>query len=357
MYKNSDLYCSYYTTCYWKADSKKSKIRIYDTSFRKDKELKKQKSICYLVLTYNNYVDTIQTVEGILQQSEIQYIDIVIIDNNSEYIYKSNVSKFAKEHEIKYIYRDVNDGYTGGNNFGWKQLRDKYKYIIIVNNDIIFYSKTLTHTIVKLFELNKNIGIIGPPVYYGSGEIIQSSRVLKIIFNRGINHHQFIRTPEYIECDSVIGCCLAINTEAVKFDDLFDESFFMYGEELDLCLRVWRTGHSVVHLTDNHEKIYHKGGNNPFSEGNNIWKYYLTERNLVLCARNLRGTTKLKFLFVLWVSHIYRLVFGKLDRKQQEIIRLGFYRGLRFLIKNNDKKKIQEDALIFIGGDNGKKSL
>lgn len=301
------------------------------------------------MLTYNDYTNTVETLNGLMKQTKSEITDIYIIDNASEEQYREKVSSYAKKNKIQYIYRNINDGYTGGNNYAWNMLKDRYEYIIIVNNDILIYSSALTSTILDVFHSDNRIGIVGPLVKYGEGETVKTNRVLKAVFSKRINCHRFKSTTNYEECESVIGCFLAIKTKNVSFGKLFDESFFMYGEELDLCFRVWNSGYKVVHLKKSTEEIYHKGGNNPYTGSiKDLWKYYLVERNLILCSRNLYGITRIKYLGVLLISYIYRCYFGKLGYLQRKAVKDGFRKGFYLINNKVENTEILDDATSYL---------
>src|ERR1019366_8124778 len=58
--------------------------------------------------------------------------------------------------------------------------------------------------------------------------------------------------------DVLVGCFWMIRREALEDVGLLDEDFFMYGEDLDWCLRCWKTGWKVVFFPGG-EAIHHRG--------------------------------------------------------------------------------------------------
>lgn len=299
--------------------------------------------ICYLVLAYNNIDDTIETLEGIAQQ-QYDNVDVFIVDNKSNEVYARPLQEYARKYHITYIYRDINDGYAGGNNYGWNCLKGKYDYVFVVNNDILFNDRELTSKIMHIFEKNTDIAIVGPTILYDDNKQIDDSRLHKLFFYNLCTEHIYKKTENFTEMPSVVGCFLAIRVSAINTDKLFDDSFFMYGEELDLCLRVWNYGWRVVHMNDTISTIYHKGGMSPFNDQTPSWKFYLCMRNSVLCARNF--TLWYAFLFVLLhFAAAFRIaLFSKYERHCRFSSLQGFFRGLYFIIFNKSASIILADA-------------
>ena len=58
--------------------------------------------ICYLVLVYNNVIDTLETLEGILNQ-DYPDIEVLVVDNNSSLENSTPVKIFSENHNITYI--------------------------------------------------------------------------------------------------------------------------------------------------------------------------------------------------------------------------------------------------------------
>lgn len=301
------------------------------------------KKICYLVLAYNNFHDTVEAIESIKNQnSYINDIDILIIDNFSKPDYAQPLKDYCKSNQIQYIYRNVNDGYAGGNNYGWKILRKKYEYVFVVNNDIIINDKDLTAKLVSLLKMDESFAIAGPRVLVGNNEDFPEPRINQFFFY-ALQKNKYIQTNLYQERHAVIGCFLAIKTSAVNDDLLFDDSLFMYGEELDLCLRLLKQGKKIIRTKDEKCTIYHKGGFSSYTRGK-PWIYYLSMRNAILSARNIAPSLRIIYLILYYCSYITQL--KRITRRTDEAYALkkGFYKGLSFVIHNSKKDEILADS-------------
>ncbi len=301
-------------------------------------------NVCYLILTYNNVTDTIETIESIKLQQHAN-IDIFVVDNNSKEIYKNKLKYYLEENNIKYQFREVNDGYAGGNNFGFKLLKDKYDVIIIVNNDILIFGSEITKNIVDLFRDYNDIAVITPKVLYGDNKEIMDSFVHKLFFYRK-GYYKFKKNKLFNERPSSIGCFLAIRTKAIEDGNVFDSSFFMYAEELDFGFRIWNNGYKFVRLnSDNNDYVYHKGGNSPFSSSG-TWKYYLSIRNAILCTFNIyKFNDKFFYIFLNFLVLLKMVFWGRYGIKNKLAMLSGFSKGLYIFAVNPSKEYIFEDAM------------
>lgn len=130
----------------------------------------------FVVLNYNNYVDTIECVSSLLKIKRSDYI-IVIVDNSSK---NESIDKlceyFYNNRNVVIISTPSNLGYSGGNNFGIKWLRDRsINKIIIATNDTILISENILDIFDSL-DLN-NIGIVGPNILSLDGTLQNPSLV------------------------------------------------------------------------------------------------------------------------------------------------------------------------------------
>ena len=148
-------------------------------------------------------------------------------DSNKIVIENSKNIKLKQELENKYDNIEViineNIGMGGSNNIGIKKSKTKYAYII--NPDVKFNNDTLE----KLFEAADSISdfaVISPISNDPNYPNYKRSNDTKII-NENI-----------ISVDYVDGFSMLINKEKFQEENFFDENFFLYLENTDLCLRV-----------------------------------------------------------------------------------------------------------------------
>ena len=164
-------------------------------------------------------------------------IKVIIIENSNNKKFKSNVEK--KYSNIECVLTGENLGYGKANNIGLK--KSKTKYCLVLNPDTILEVDAIKNFITSA-EVNKNFYIIAP---------LQ----VKNEFSKKSN---FKNSLSLLESEQVEGFAMFLNME--KFYDIgfFDENFFLYLEEIDLCKRV-RNKKGSIYINPN-IKIFHFAG-------------------------------------------------------------------------------------------------
>lgn len=189
---------------------------------------------------------------------EINY-EIIVVDNNS--IEGDIDVQFKDFDRVMLIKNDVNKGFGAANNQGAKIA--KGKYVLLLNNDTVLFE----NTIKKVFgyaELIDEKNIIGckllnedksvqKSVYDFPSvlNVFTSNFFLYLLFpkskyfnkyhmiNKGINN--------IIRVDVVTGAFLFMNRKSFEALNGFDERFFFYMEDTDLCYRHRKNGGKVVY--------------------------------------------------------------------------------------------------------------
>ena len=106
---------------------------------------------------------TKQFLQSLYQYTDENSFDLIIIDNGSTDGTVEYLENFAKEHSnIRLILNKENLGYSKANNQGINlALEGNYKYIGLLNNDILFTPDWLKNTL-EVFELDKQLGMVSP---------------------------------------------------------------------------------------------------------------------------------------------------------------------------------------------------
>jgi len=193
--------------------------------------------------------------------------------------------EIIKKHKITYFKSDKNLGFAGGNNF----LINKTKsdYIVFLNNDTEV-DKNWLKELIDFSEKNK-IAACQPKVlnlvnksafdYAGaSGGFIDKYGYPFCrgrIFNNLENDHGQYNAPKQIFWAS--GACMLVKRKVLDKVGYFDESLFLYGEELDLCWRINNSGENLFVVPS--AKIYHLGSYSVNAAKMNRKKQFLIQRN------------------------------------------------------------------------------
>lgn len=274
------------------------------------------KKVNIIVLNYNNYQDTIECIESILQLNYSNY-NLIVIDNastNNSFDHLKNHFKFLKENSPSYNYQlfdencifdescqlylirsNENNGYSSGNNIGI-EISMKYlhcDYIWILNNDTIVDSNSLANQ-VSYFDSEikngNNLGILGSKLlnYYDQDKIqaIAGSynKVWGFSKSIGLNkNNNEISQIETDKIDYIIGASMFVSRNFILNAGFLATEYFLYFEELDWAQKARANKFSLSYCNDS--LVYHKGGASVhFLESANIAdksqfysKNYLTE--------------------------------------------------------------------------------
>ena len=271
-----------------------------------------------------------QCLKGILAaQPRLDY-ELIVVDNDSgdgslamvnDFLEKSAATTLPPWASVQplavpplvTIAAESNKGFGAGHNLGLSRARGKY--ILIVNPDIAVEAGAL-EAMFNYLERHAAIGILGPKLLNPDGTIQYSCRRFpnsliplyrRTVFGRlpfakkAIDRylmadfdHQAIAAIDWL-----FGACLMIRKSALEKVGNFDERFFMYFEDLDLCRRFWAAGYQVVFYPEVRLVHYHqrfsaeRGGIwGVFSRGGRIHlisgiKYFLKYLGQELPARGL----------------------------------------------------------------------
>ena len=162
-------------------------------------------------------------------------VKILIVENSNQNLFKENFEK--KYPNINIILSGKNLGYGAGNNLGLSKI--KTKYALILNPDVIL-EKNFFEEIKIYLNQQINFHIIGikyknDQTWKSSGKFSEFDKKIKLIKEEKSNHDSL----EVV--DWVVGNAMLINLEKFKTRNLFDENFFLYFEEFDLCRRIKST--------------------------------------------------------------------------------------------------------------------
>jgi N-acetylglucosaminyl-diphospho-decaprenol L-rhamnosyltransferase len=215
-------------------------------------------SISAAIVNYRTPDLTIKCVSSLIEQGICNPADIVILDNQSgDESYDILVANFP---DCIVIQAEVNRGYGDGLNIAVS--RAPQEFVLCLNPDTYFENNQVVG-LLDVFRKNSDIAIIGLDLHYPSGErqfsARQSYTYLDILLRRSalgrlgiaqkrINAHLMKQAWDggIFDADWVIGTGFLIRAEAFHQVMGMDTDFFMYMEDVDLCLRLRQQGWRVV---------------------------------------------------------------------------------------------------------------
>lgn len=226
------------------------------------------------IVTYHHTAAEIKIVLDCVIDSSVN--KIYLIDNTNNDLLRELQDLSPK---VRYIHNE-NIGYGGAHNIA---IRDAMSlgstYHVVVNPDIYFDKGTI-ESLAEYMDKNPDVGQVMPKVFYPNGDVQYLCKLLPtpsdLIIRRFIPFKTLKRKLDYryelkmfnyddiAEIPSLSGCFMFLRCEVLKQVGLFDDRYFMYAEDLDLCRRIGEVSKTIfypnVSVVHNYEKGSYKGG-------------------------------------------------------------------------------------------------
>ncbi len=197
--------------------------------------------------------------------------EVFVVDNDSD---DGSVDMVRQRFPgVKLIDSGENLGFARGNNLALREARGEY--LLLLNPDTLVQEDTL-HTMLRFFRENEDVGMASCKIIKPDGLIEPACRRsfpspwvsftklagLSTLFPRSPlfarYNLMYLNEDESYEVDAISGSFMMLRSEVYDAIGGLDESYFMYGEDLDWCFRTQKAGWKLfyVHST----KIIHYGG-------------------------------------------------------------------------------------------------
>lgn len=151
-------------------------------------------------------------------------------------------------HKLTIIDNSIPKGFAANHNAAFQQCETTF--FCVLNPDIRIEVNPFPALLAALE--NGNAALAAPLVVNSSGAIEDSVRFfptpLRLLCKAlGISRGSYMVTPgvAFFTADWVAGMCMLFRSEAYRTIGGFDEGFFLYYEDVDICARAWKQGFSV----------------------------------------------------------------------------------------------------------------
>ena len=236
-----------------------------------------------VIVNYQTFELTKNTINSILKYDHPFSYEILVVDNASSDDSLAKLQDYFKD-DVKFIASAENNGFAAGNNQALKVANGKY--ILLLNSDTIVWENTL-ESIHDYMEGHADVGACGCRVLLENGELDKACKrsfpnvknsffkLFHIPTNSKDNDYNLVNLPdgEVYEIDCLTGAFMFMRAEALNEVGLLDETFFMYGEDIDLCYRIKQAGWKIVYYGKS--KITHlKGASSKKQKSKLIYEFY-----------------------------------------------------------------------------------
>jgi GT2 family glycosyltransferase len=238
---------------------------------------------------------------------------VVVVDNNSG----DGSVEMVQQHfpTVRVIARKSNDGYSRGNNDGLRALgyhgigkvdADAPRYAILLNPDTEVPPNAFC-LMTQFMDAHPQTGIAGPKLVLEDGSLDLACRRsfptpavsfyrfsgLSKLFPKsprfGRYNMTFVDPDQELEVDSVVGAYMQVRREAIAQVGLLDETFFMYGEDLDWAYRIKKADWRVYY----HPQVVVKHVKRAASRMSQKAQYEFQRAMLIFYRKHYQATTPL----------------------------------------------------------------
>jgi len=181
-------------------------------------------------------------------------MQVIVVDNASS---DGSVAMVRQQFpQTTLLVNSKNVGFARANNQALELVEGRY--ILLLNTDAFVHEGTVDG-MVAFMDAHPDAGSVGCRLYYEDGTLQRScfafptlatelwnALFLDRLFSKSRYFGKYQMTywdmSDTRSVDSLMGACLMVRSDVVRRIGLFDEQFFMYSEEIDLCYRIQKEG-------------------------------------------------------------------------------------------------------------------
>lgn len=281
------------------------------------------KEIGIVICNYNKEEYIINCIDSVLNQT--MQGDVYVVDNAST---DKSVNSIRERFDgrVELIINEENIGGSGGFNTGLRKvLEQDYKYVMLMDNDIVADARAVEE-LYNFLEQNPDVGIAGSKVYYmdepekiwGYGGYIDfDSYVQKDKYKNCIDSEDI---PEVSYCDYVAACSLMARADAIRKVGIMPEDNFIYWDDMEWGYRFNEAGYKVC--VYGKSKIWHKGGGR--NAVNTFGNYYMTRNRIRFFKKVLKMEQLPEFADTI-LEEIFRMIYSCHLKGEDNIVKSVMY--------------------------------
>jgi GT2 family glycosyltransferase len=210
------------------------------------------KKLSVIIVNYNDHGHLKRNIDSIYEKfgNSLDW-EIVLVNNDEKQELADLKLDFSK---IKILDHKKNVGFGKAMNMGAGQAEGEF--LLILNPDTEIITDNVSD-VLEEFCKNEQVGIVGGAIFdenekvqpWGAGKEISIYDLIRN--NIGLSRSKMVwSSPVAVECDWVAGTNLFVKKDLFQELGGFDENFFMYFEDMDLCRRARGKGKKIIFFPD-----------------------------------------------------------------------------------------------------------
>lgn len=282
-------------------------------------------NLSIIIVNYNVRDFLVQALQSLQNAEDGLSVEYIVVDNNS----KDGSVPFLRKHfpAVMVIENRENVGFARANNQALRIARGKY--ILFVNPDTLIHRDTL-HKMLDFFQKNPDCGMAGCKVLNPDGSLQLACRRgfptplaafgkfsgLNYLFPKsrtwGRYNLTYLDPDATSEVEALSGSFMMVRREVLEQVGNFDETFFLYGEDLDLCYRIRQAGWKIYYYPET-TVIHYKGESSRRSHIDTAREFYRAMH--IFVEKHFHSSYSVYPLWLLktgiWIHALWSALLGK----------------------------------------------
>ncbi len=263
--------------------------------------------VSIIVVNYNGFHDIDECLDSLCRDFSVHRREIIVVDNHSTDASSEVINRYAASaSSIETLYLPQNLGYAGAVNAGLRLSHGKY--VAVLNMDLTVVPGWLD-PLVEFMENHSSVGAVNPLILLYALEdkinaLGQSVHITGLGFNQGLNWPIMKAGKDPVRLSGLHGSALLIRRQLLDVMGGWDESGFLYHEDVELSWMMHLLGYQMYCLPQSIVKHKYHLSMNPR-------KLFLLERNrLLLLLSHLQIPTLLFLVPFLVLTEFMILIFS-----------------------------------------------
>ena len=262
--------------------------------------------VSIIVLNWNgrrfidSFFESINSLDYPRDKFEVLFVDNNSSDDSVNYFLSKNISG------VKYIQTGDNYGYSGGNNFGFKEARGEF--IAVCNNDLVVDKDWLKNLIGCAQETGADVVV--PKVINAHSKLIDNAGSTLVPDSTWPNvergKEEPVDNPELNVRKKITAFCGAsplFRRSFLETIGLFDRNFFLYWEDVDLSWRGQK--HHKTYVYEPSAIVYHATSGSSGGQNSPVFIYYVSRNRVLVLVKNGRFRYAFRAFLVVVRDHIF----------------------------------------------------
>ncbi|HWY12532.1 MAG TPA: glycosyltransferase [Bacteroidia bacterium] len=296
------------------------------------------RDLSIIIVNYNVKHFVEQCLHSVINASKKLNVEIFVVDNNSV----DGSVPFIKQKfpQVKLIENITNTGFSVANNQGIKQSTGKY--VLLLNPDTVVQEDTF-EKVITFMNQHPDAGGLGIKMVDGKGNFLPESKRglptpavafykifgLAKLFPRskkfGQYHLTYLDKDKTNVIDVLSGAFMLLRKETLDKIGLLDETFFMYGEDIDLSYRIALCGYKNYYFADS-SIIHYKGESTKKSSVNYVIVFY--KAMAIFAQKHFSSGNAKLFNFLIYLAIYMRAAMAIIGR----FIKQSFFPAIDFAL-------------------------